>query len=144
MLILINILILDLVLDWFYDHFFFVNFDFEFGKNAINLVVDMVKMLLFLVQAIVYQHILIVVKKIFHFLLKDKHKDQVILQQQYITSKEIVCIAVEATVFLFFKVVKLHQTKAKDLEMKPYPLYLDKISKNFAVDNLKKIEWMCI
>ena len=52
----------------------------------------------------------------------------------------------EATVFLFFKGVKIHQTKAKDSEIKPYPLYLDKISKNFAVDNLKKmwIEWMCI
>ena len=44
----------------------------------------------------------------------------------------------EATVFLFFKGVKIHQTKAKDSEIKPNPMNLDKISKNFAVDNLKK------
>ena len=49
----------------------------------------------------------------------------------------------EATVFLFFKGVKIHQTKAKDSEIKPNPMNLDKISKNFAVDNLKKtVDWM--
>ena len=34
--------------------------------------------------------------------------------------------------------VKIYQPKAKDSEIEPYPLYSDNISKDFAVDNVKK------
>ena len=42
--------------------------------------------------------------------------------------------------FLFANAVKVRQFKAKDLEIKPYPLCLGNISNNFTIDNLKKTE----
>ena len=42
--------------------------------------------------------------------------------------------------FLFANAVKVRQCKAKDLEIKPYPLCLGNISNNFTIDNLKKTE----
>ena len=36
------------------------------------------------------------------------------------------------------KSVKMFQFKAKDSEIKPYPLCLGNISKDFAIDNIKK------
>ena len=36
------------------------------------------------------------------------------------------------------KSVKMYQFKAKDSEIKPYPLCLGNISKDFAIDNMKK------
>ena len=39
---------------------------------------------------------------------------------------------------LFVNAVKKHQFKAKDSEIKPYPLCLGNISKDFTLDNMKK------
>ena len=39
--------------------------------------------------------------------------------------------------FLFVNGVKIYQFKAKDSELNVYPLYLDNISKHFALNNLK-------
>ena len=41
--------------------------------------------------------------------------------------------------FLFVNDTKIHQFKAKDSEIKRYPLCLGNISKDFSVDNMKKI-----
>ena len=38
-----------------------------------------------------------------------------------------------------FNAVKMYQYKAKDLEIKPYPLCLGNISKHFTLNNLKKV-----
>ena len=43
-----------------------------------------------------------------------------------------------ANSFLCTKNVKIHQFKANDLEIKPYPLCFGNISKDFKVDNMKK------
>ena len=40
--------------------------------------------------------------------------------------------------FLFVNATKIHQFKAKDSEIKRYPLCLGNISKDFSVDNMKK------
>ena len=40
--------------------------------------------------------------------------------------------------FLFVNSTKIHQFKAKDSEIKRYPLCLGNISKDFSVDNMKK------
>ena len=40
---------------------------------------------------------------------------------------------------LFVKGTKIHQFKAKDSEIKVYPLCLGNISKDLSVDNIKKI-----
>ena len=37
--------------------------------------------------------------------------------------------------------VKTYQLKAKDSGIKPHPLCYDNISKDFAVDKMKKIAW---
>ena len=34
--------------------------------------------------------------------------------------------------------VKIFQLKAKDSEIKPYPLRLGQVSKDFTIDNMKK------
>ena len=41
--------------------------------------------------------------------------------------------------FLFVNVTKMNQFKAKDSEIKPYLLYVGNISKNFTIDNMRKI-----
>ena len=43
-----------------------------------------------------------------------------------------------SNIFLFVNAAKIHQFKAKDSEIKRYPLCLRNISKNFSVDNIKK------
>ena len=40
--------------------------------------------------------------------------------------------------FLFVNVTTIHQFKAKDSEIKKYPLFLGNISKEFSVGNMKK------
>ena len=40
--------------------------------------------------------------------------------------------------FLLVNAVKMYQVKAKDSEIKPYPLCLGNISKDFAISNMKK------
>ena len=40
--------------------------------------------------------------------------------------------------FLFLNTTKIHQFKAKDYEIKRYPLCLGNISKDFSVDYIKK------
>ena len=40
--------------------------------------------------------------------------------------------------FLFVNGTKIHQFKAKDFEIKKYPLCLGNISKDFSVNNMKK------
>ena len=40
--------------------------------------------------------------------------------------------------FLFVSKVKMHQFKANDSEVKPYPLCVGDISKDFTIDNMKK------
>ena len=42
--------------------------------------------------------------------------------------------------FLFVNATKIHQFKAKDSEMKAYPLCLGNISKDFSVDSTKKTQ----
>ena len=42
--------------------------------------------------------------------------------------------------FLFVNATKIYQLKAKDSEIKDYPLCLGNISKNFAINNMKKTE----
>ena len=42
--------------------------------------------------------------------------------------------------FLFVNATKMHQFKAKDSEIKRYPLCLGNISKDFSVDNMEKTE----
>ena len=49
-----------------------------------------------------------------------------------------VCFIMEARVSYLFNVVKMFQFKAKDLEKKPYPLFLGNISKDFTINNMKK------
>ena len=44
----------------------------------------------------------------------------------------------EGTVFCMLMVKKLYQLKAKDSEIKTYPLRLGNISKTFTVNNMKK------
>ena len=44
----------------------------------------------------------------------------------------------ESNSFLFVNTVKIHQFKAKDSEIKPYPICLCNTSKDFTLDNLKK------
>ena len=46
---------------------------------------------------------------------------------------------------MFVHTTKTHQFKAKDSEIKPYLLHLGNISKDFAVNNMKKnrIKWVC-
>ena len=43
----------------------------------------------------------------------------------------------EATVYLV-NATKIYQFKAKDSEIKTYPLCLNNISKDFTIDNMKK------
>ena len=38
--------------------------------------------------------------------------------------------------FLFVNAIKIYQFKVKDSEIKPYPLYLGNISKDFTIDNM--------
>ena len=40
--------------------------------------------------------------------------------------------------FLFINAVKMYQFKTRDSEIKPYPLILGNISKDFTLDNMKK------
>ena len=40
--------------------------------------------------------------------------------------------------FLFVNATKIYQFKAKDLEVKTYPLSLGNISKDFTINNMKK------
>ena len=42
--------------------------------------------------------------------------------------------------FLFVNAVKICQFKAKESEIKPYPLCLGNISKDFTIDNMNKTE----
>ena len=44
----------------------------------------------------------------------------------------------EATVFLFVNAVKMYQSKTKYSQIKPYPLCLGNISKDFTLKSLKK------
>ena len=44
----------------------------------------------------------------------------------------------EAIVCLVVDNVKMHQFKAKDLQIKPYPVCLGNILKNFTIKNMKK------
>ena len=46
----------------------------------------------------------------------------------------------EATGSLYVNGVKVGQFKVKDWEIKPYPLCLGNISKNFKAHNMKKLE----
>ena len=39
--------------------------------------------------------------------------------------------------FLFVNAVKMYQFKAKESEIKPYPLCLENVSKGFIINNLK-------
>ena len=41
--------------------------------------------------------------------------------------------------FLYVNTVKICQFKTKDPEPKPYPLYLGNFSKDFTLNNMKKI-----
>ena len=41
----------------------------------------------------------------------------------------------KATFFLFVNTTKINQFKAKDSKIKPYPLWLGNILKDFAVNN---------
>ena len=45
----------------------------------------------------------------------------------------------ESNSFIFVNGIKIHQFKAKDSEMKVYHLCFGNISKDFSVDNMKKI-----
>ena len=40
--------------------------------------------------------------------------------------------------FLFANVTKIYQFKAKDFKIRDYPLWLGNISKDFAINNMKK------
>ena len=42
--------------------------------------------------------------------------------------------------FLFVSGIKIHHVKAKDSEIKRYPLCLGKFSKDFSVDNMKRLD----
>ena len=44
----------------------------------------------------------------------------------------------EAKRFLYISAVKMHQLKAKDSEIKLYPLWLRDIFKDFTIDNMKE------
>ena len=44
----------------------------------------------------------------------------------------------EAAVSYLLMLLKIYQFKAKDSEIKDYTLCLDKISKDFTIDNMKK------
>ena len=44
----------------------------------------------------------------------------------------------EAAVFLFVNTVKMYQLKEKDSEIKPYPVCLGNISKDFTINKKKK------
>ena len=51
--------------------------------------------------------------------------------------------------FLYVSATKIYQFKAKDSEIKKYPMYLGSISGNFSANNMKKkkknrIKWMCV
>ena len=48
--------------------------------------------------------------------------------------------------FLFVNVIRMYQFKAKHSEIKPYPLCLGNISKDFSVNNMKKstVKWICV
>ena len=48
----------------------------------------------------------------------------------------------KATVFLFVNVTNMYQSKAKDSEIKKYPLCLKNNAKHFAANNLKRQEKM--
>ena len=43
-----------------------------------------------------------------------------------------------ANSYLFVNFAKIHKFKAKDSEIKVYPLCLENISKGFSLDNMKK------
>ena len=49
-----------------------------------------------------------------------------------------------ANSYLFINGKEIHKFKAKDSEIVPIPLYLGNISKDWAVDNMKKnwIKWV--
>ena len=65
--------------------------------------------------------------------MKDQHKTT---EAKYPTNFN------KSNSFLFVNAVKQHQFKEKDLEIKPYPIFLGNILKDFTVDftidNLKK------
>ena len=48
--------------------------------------------------------------------------------------------------FLFVNATKIYQFKAKDSEIKKYPLCLGNISGDFSANNMKKnrIKWVCV
>ena len=52
----------------------------------------------------------------------------------------------EATVFYLFYATKVYQFKVKDSEIKPYPLCLGNISKDFTHNAMKKsrIKLICL
>ena len=43
-----------------------------------------------------------------------------------------------SNIFLFVNTVKMYQFKTKDSEIRPYPLCLGNISKEFTLENKKK------
>ena len=44
----------------------------------------------------------------------------------------------EATVFLFVNATKIYPFKVKNSKVRPYPLCLRNISKDFTINNMKK------
>ena len=58
-----------------------------------------------------------------------------------ITKPKKICLSLRynaANKFLYANGVKIHQFKAQGSDIKPYPLCLGNILKDFAVDNMKK------
>ena len=58
-------------------------------------------------------------------------------------SEKIFCLSLHyngSNSFLFVNGTKIHQFKAKDSDMKRYPLCIGNISKDFSVDNMKKTQ----
>ena len=86
--------------------------------------------------------------------MKDQDNDWTTLQQQadndeakysinFTASKTKFCLSLPCNgrnSFLYVDGVKVYQFKVKDSEIKPYCLCLGSISKDFTVDNIKKLD----
>ena len=106
------------------------------------------KMLLFLVWTIIHQSILIIGKKD-NLVLGEGSTDgldnttltaRVKCSVNITRSRKKICLSLHynaANSFSYTNGVKIYQFKAKDSEIKPYPLCLGNISKDFTVDNMK-------
>ena len=139
MLILINILIQGIKLDFIFVHFFQM-LNSDWGKIAIIFGVDMTSS----VHANNKKKDILILDKghtkgLYNTSLRSEAKHSI----NFSRSERKFCLSFHyngSNSFLYVHATKIHQFKAKDSEIKRYRLLLVNISKDFSVDNIKRLD----